>query len=119
MCKDKECEILNHMKEYHKEYRAKKKDKLNELRKQKYSENRESIISKIKEYNKLHKEEILIKHSAKTTCMCGGSYTYSNKTNHMKTKKHLDYISAYSTITESSISIEPTSATEANIPTLL
>ena len=94
MCKDNECEILNHIRQYHKEYREKNRDKLIELRKHKYSENSEVIISKIKEYYKLHKEEIQKKYSAKTTCVCGGSYTYANKTNHLKTKKHLDYIAA-------------------------
>lgn len=94
MCKDNECEILNHIKKYQKEYREKNRDKLIELRKQKYSENSEVILAKIKEYYKFHKDEIQKKHSTKSTCICGGSYTYANKTNHMKTKKHLDYLAA-------------------------
>jgi len=93
MCKDKECEILNNIKKYHNDYYQKNRHKIIELRKQKYSENREFIIAKKLEYKELHKEEIQKKYSAKTTCMCGGSYTYANKTKHMKTKKHLDYIS--------------------------
>jgi len=94
MCKDKECEILSHMRQYHKEYREKNKEKIIESKKQKYYNNREVIIAKNKIYKELHKEEIQKKYSAKTTCICGGSYTYANKTKHLKTKKHLDYIAA-------------------------
>jgi hypothetical protein len=116
MCKDKECEILNHMRQYHKEYREKNKEKIIESKKQKYSENREVIIAKNKIYKELHKEEIQKKYSAKTTCICGGSYTYANKTKHLKTKKHLDYIAANpspefaapSTSTESIDTVEST-----------
>lgn len=94
MCKDKECDILNHIKKYHNDYYQKNRNKIIELRKQKYFENRELIIAKKKEYRELHKDEIQKKYSAKTTCICGGNYTYSNKTKHMKTKKHLDYVAA-------------------------
>ena len=92
MCKDKECEILNHMKQYNKEYRNKNREKINDWKRQKYSNNREVILAKNKEYKELHKEEIQQKYTAKSTCICGGSYTYANKTKHLKTKKHLDYI---------------------------
>ena len=64
------------------------------MKRQKYFENREVILAKNKKYKETHKEEIQKKYSAKTTCVCGGNYTYSNKTKHMKTKKHLDYIAA-------------------------
>jgi hypothetical protein len=94
MCKDKECEILSHIRQYHKEYREKNKEKIIESKKQKYYNNREVIIAKNKIYKELHKDEIQKKYSAKTTCICGGSYTYANKTKHLKTKKHLDYITA-------------------------
>jgi len=112
MCKDKECEILNHIKKYHNDYYQKNREKIIELRKQKYSENREFIIAKKKAYKELHKEEIQKKYSAKTTCICGGSYTYANKTKHMKTKKHLDYIAA----NPSQELAETTSTVVAEIP---
>lgn len=62
------------------------------MKRKKYFENREVILAKNKTYKETHKEEIQQKHSTKLTCSCGGSYTYANKTNHMKTKKHQDYI---------------------------
>jgi hypothetical protein len=116
MCKDNECEILNKIKKYHNNYYQKNRKKIIELRKQKYFENRELIIAKKKEYREQHKEEIQQKYSAKNTCVCGGNYTYSNKTKHMKTKKHLDYIAANpslesgassDTTNETSITTEP------------
>ena len=94
MCIDKECEILNHMKQYRKDYYLRNKQKLLEINNRRYQINKDILLEKKLEYKELHKDEIQKKYSAKTTCICGGSYTYANKTKHLKTKKHLDYITA-------------------------
>ncbi len=41
-----------------------------------------------------HKAEILKKHSTKFNCDCGGIYSYSHKSLHVNTKKHINYISS-------------------------
>ena len=71
-----------------KEYRDSHKEQMNEYR----DSHKEQIKIKNKEYQQQHKEEISIKRSKKMTCECGVIHTLRNKSAHLKTKKHQDFI---------------------------
>jgi hypothetical protein len=64
-----------------------------ETHKKEYKEHYETHKEEIKEihkkYRETHKEEI----KEKTTCECGGCYTYSHKARHFRTKRHIDHFS--------------------------
>ena len=68
------------IKEYYKEYYIDNSDKLKEYQKQ----NRINNVEKIKEYG-----------NQKCTCECGGKYTTANKSTHIKTAKHQNYLSNF------------------------
>ena len=63
-----------HILEYQKEWRVKNKDKINENQKLYYQDNKDKI-------------------NEKNVCECGGCYSYHHKSTHLKTLKHLNYIS--------------------------
>jgi len=63
---------------YKQEYRAKYKGKIADYR---------------KVYNEIHKEEIRFKRTVLNHCDCGGSYQTSNKSRHMNSLKHNDWLS--------------------------
>ena len=74
-------EMVNYKKQYneiHKKLINEKQIKYNETHKE-----------EIKEANKKYREE----HKEKTTCECGGCYTYAHKTDHFKSKRHINYFS--------------------------
>jgi len=75
-------------KEYKKEYNIENKDQIKEHKKEYYIENKE----KIKEYQKENKEKIKEYYIEKITCECGSVHTRGGKSQHIKTKKHQDYI---------------------------
>ena len=54
--------------------------------------NKEKISEKKKEYREANKEKIREKQLEKFNCPCGGKYTYSHKAEHLKSKKHLNFI---------------------------
>jgi hypothetical protein len=59
----------------------------------KYSDtHRELTKERCKKYRDTHKEELREKASIKVNCECGGKYTIYRKSVHLKTKKHLAYI---------------------------
>jgi hypothetical protein len=69
--------------EYQKEYYKNNKEKSREY----YKKNKEKISVNNREY---YKKQIAKKQSI--SCQCGGNYTYYNKSRHMKSKKHQNYI---------------------------
>ena len=75
-----------------KQYREDNVDKLKE-RGKKY---REDNTDKLKQYEKQYREnnvdKIKLKKNQKHICICGGKYTQSNKLQHEKTKKHINFI---------------------------
>lgn len=90
-----------------KEYYQDNKEKIleyqnnyNHVNKDKLKEYREANKDKIKEYNAKYRAEYYINNIDKFKdrahqefkCECGGCYTYSGKSAHMKTKKHLKFI---------------------------
>tara|TARA_R110000765_G_scaffold324111_1_gene415759 strand:- start:164 stop:712 length:549 start_codon:yes stop_codon:yes gene_type:complete len=70
-----------------------------------YQDNKEKKIEQSKQYNQDNKEKILEyfkqwkldnkeKINEKFNCECGGKYTQANKSGHLKTKKHIKFISS-------------------------
>ena len=50
-----------------------------------------------RQYRQQHKEELNAKRTKQYECECGGRYTYSNKRNHLKTKKHQNFLKTQAT----------------------
>jgi hypothetical protein len=76
------------IKEYEKEYREKNQEYQKEYEKEYYEKNKEHIKEKIKEYRENNKEKL----NEKLNCECGGKFNNSNKSRHLKSKKHLNFI---------------------------
>lgn len=53
---------------------------------------------KTKEHNKTYREANKEKRNKKCNCFCGGKYIHNNKTGHLRTKKHLNFIEIISMI---------------------
>lgn len=53
---------------------------------------KEEIKEKRKQYREEHKEELNEYKKIKHICECGGEYTNSHKSQHMKSQKHLKYL---------------------------
>ena len=68
------------------EYRQQNKEKINEYR----LNNKEKLTKYNSEYRLNNKD----KANTKCVCECGGVYTHANKSQHHKTKKHLNYINS-------------------------
>jgi hypothetical protein len=75
-----------------KQYYTENKDKLNEVAKQYYTENKEKINQIHKQYYNDNKDQIKKQKNAQNNCECGGCYTNTNKLQHNKTIKHINYI---------------------------
>ena len=83
-----------------KEYYKANRDTLKERSREYHKANREKKNEHSKVYHKENRETINKKQREKFDCECGGRYTRSGKARHMKTKKHLAYVSANSNNTE-------------------
>jgi len=85
-------EIKNQQKEY---YEANKDEKI-EYQKKYYEANKDEINEKRKEYNKeyyhINKDKMNKVSKEKYNCECGGKYTHSKKSRHIKSNKHQAYI---------------------------
>lgn len=55
-------------------------------------EHKEQMAEQRKQYKEKNKQKIMEQRNQKNTCQCGGRYTSTNKSQHIKTKKHRDYI---------------------------
>jgi tRNA nucleotidyltransferase/poly(A) polymerase len=96
----------NHKEEkklYDQEYKNNHKERIKLRDKKYYENNKEEIELKQREYRNNHNEEIKLKRKEyreanlekikeKTVCQCGGLYTYSVKSRHLKTIKHQNYL---------------------------
>jgi len=76
-------------KEYSKEWRENNKEKIKNYDKEYREDNKEKIKDYKKEYYEVNKEKI----NEKFNCDCGGCYAFRNKARHLKTKKHINYLS--------------------------
>ena len=83
-------------KEYHKEYKKEWYENNKEHHKEKNKEwrenNKEYNKEKSKEWRENNKEKIKEKRKEKYTCKCGREILLCVKTQHEKSKKHLEYI---------------------------
>jgi hypothetical protein len=68
-----------------------------------YEDNKETFLEYAKEYREENKEAIVEYHkkryeknkeklNQKFNCECGGKYTHANKSKHLKSKKHQEYL---------------------------
>ena len=79
---------VDKLKAEHKQYRDNNADKL----KAKQKEYRVNNADKLKAVQKEYRGNNADKIKAKFTCPCGGKYTYSGKSTHLKTERHLKYL---------------------------
>jgi hypothetical protein len=85
-------EYRNYNKEVMKEYYENNKDKIKEIKKEYYENNKNIIKELSKEYYENNKNKIKERNSIKYNCECGIIICKSSKVNHLKSKKHLDYL---------------------------
>ena len=74
--------------QYQKEYYETNKEKFTDYNKDYYFNNKEKINNIQKEYREANKD----KANEKFDCECGCKYTRCNKSHHIKTTKHLNYL---------------------------
>ena len=91
--------ISEQMKEYYeenkekiKEYREENKDKISEHHKEWREENKEKIKEYKKEWYEANKDKIAKRTKKNYDCSCGGKYTHTHKSRHLKSQKHTNYI---------------------------
>jgi len=85
-------ENIDHIKENEKKYYQENKEQLKEKQKIYYQENIDHIKEQKKKYREENREQINAKQREKIDCQCGGKYTHNHKTQHLKTKKHQNYL---------------------------
>ena len=85
---DNKEEILKKQKKWYED----NKDEILKKAIERYKNNKEEILKKQKENYENNKEEISKKKKEKFKYPCGGKYTRSGQSLHLKTKKHKDYI---------------------------
>ena len=96
------------MKEYKENWYEKNKEEQSMKQKERYEENKEEIQQKqqiyreqnrdklrdgYKAHNEKNKDKISEWKNTKHTCECGGRFTNSSKSTHIKSKLHQTYIS--------------------------
>ena len=60
--------------------------------KQYQNDNKDNIAAGKKQYYDNNKDKFTAKQAIKFDCICGGKYTASHKTRHIKTKRHKKYL---------------------------
>lgn len=78
------------IKEKNKQWRGDNKEKLKECAKQNYQNNKENVKERHRQYYHNNKERLNMKYN----CECGGKYVYTSKSKHMKSNKHLNYLTS-------------------------
>ena len=66
---------------------------IEEYQRQYRQDNRELLAYKSRQYNQQHKDKISAHRNQDIKCECGTSYTLRNKARHLRTAKHLAYLS--------------------------
>jgi hypothetical protein len=85
-------EHKEHIAEKQKEYREKNKEKLAQQKKIYREQNKEKAKEAQKTWREANKEKLKEKRSQIIMCECGCEYTLNNKTRHLKTKTHIEFI---------------------------
>jgi hypothetical protein len=75
-----------------KEYYQANADNINEYKKEYYESNKKMFNDKAKEYYKENKENIKGQKKEKYTCECGSVICRGDKSQHLKTKKHINLL---------------------------
>lgn len=73
-------------------WREANKEIISQKKKEQYQNNREARLKQVKEYTQKNKQQISEKLKEKITCECGSVFRKANKSSHLKSKKHKDYI---------------------------
>jgi len=60
--------------------------------------NREKIKAQKKAHYEENAETIKAKANKKCTCFCGGKYTHVNKSKHLRTKRHMNFVEIISMV---------------------
>jgi hypothetical protein len=100
------------------QYRIKNAESIKQRAQQYYQNNKETIYKQEKQYRiknaesiKQHKQQYYEhnkdKLKQKVDCLCGGKYTHTGKSRHLRTAKHINYLSTLTEIPLSSDSQEP------------
>jgi len=80
------------IKAYKQQYREQNADKIKEYFKQYREQNADKLKAKDKVYKEQNKYKIKAYREQKIKCECGAVITRSGKSQHLKTKKHLNFI---------------------------
>jgi hypothetical protein len=80
------------IKEYQKEHYELNKDKLKEYQKEHYELNKNIISERHKKYYKDNKDKFIERTTKLYDCECGKTLRWGNKSDHNKTKFHLNHI---------------------------
>jgi hypothetical protein len=100
--KEWENEHKEQMSEYIKQYRTDNKDIIKENKALNYQVYRETHKEQKSEKDKEYREKNKDKFNQKINCICGGTYSYSHKSTHLKTKLHQNFINNTEKIDEHS-----------------
>ena len=80
-----------------KEYYQDNKEHRAQTHKEWYDNNREKVLQKVKDYVDQNKEKLNLYRKSSVICECGQSISYTHKSRHEKTKKHLELMEAKNT----------------------
>jgi hypothetical protein len=90
--KKKEYSQKSENKEKRKKWLSDNKEHISNYKKELYENNKQSISEKIKEYRENNKQSINEKRKEKMTCECGSIHRKSEKSRHIRSKKHQSFI---------------------------
>jgi hypothetical protein len=76
------------------EYYHDNKEHKVKLHKEWYNNNKERVLERVKDYSKQNKEKLNLYRKSCVLCDCGASVSYTHKSRHEKTKKHLELMEA-------------------------
>jgi len=85
-------EEKEYCKEYVKEWKKQHQEQIREQNKEYYEQNKERLKEQQKVYREQHKEQLRERYNKPFICECGSNYTYANKSQHLKTQKHQNYL---------------------------
>ena len=78
--------------EYDRKYRRDNHEQIRARAQEYRGANRELIYAQQKEYREVNRDTISKRRTAKYSCVCGSTCRFSSKAEHLRTKKHQDFI---------------------------
>lgn len=91
-CKDYKINHKDEIKEWGKKYRECNNENIKQKMKEYRERNKEKIALHNKEYRERNIDKLKEKERAVEICICGLSYSHTNKARHERSKKHINYI---------------------------